>query len=86
VWADHFSAEPLQQWGYVADSALVTGLNLATLASRDLRCVARRPETFSAPAVAKAAAWATDGWIPGGASGYGSMRPLPSVGTDRCHR
>lgn len=58
--ADHFSPEQLQQLVYVADFALVTGPNLATLATQDLRFVSRLPETFGAAAAT---------WIPVGRMG-----------------
>ncbi len=66
---DYFAPEQLRRLVYVADSALVTGPNLATLAAQDLPLVSRLPETFGAAAAAKAAAWAADVWIPVGRIG-----------------
>jgi transposase len=58
--------EQLRDLIYVADSALVTGPNLAQLESAGIRFVSRCPETFAAVAAAKAAAGAADAWIPVG--------------------
>ncbi|MCY0897778.1 MAG: hypothetical protein OWU33_02380 [Firmicutes bacterium] len=58
--------EQLRQLISVADSALVTGPNLARLAAADLAFVSRCPETFAVVTTAKAAAWAADAWIPVG--------------------
>jgi transposase len=66
---EHFAPDQWQRLVYVADSALVTGPNLAALAARDLRLVSQLPETFNAAAAAKAAAWAADTWIPVGRIG-----------------
>jgi transposase len=66
---DDFAPEQLRRLVYVADSALVTGPNLATLAAQDLQFVSRLPETFGAAAAAKAAAWADNAWIPVGRIG-----------------
>lgn len=57
----------LQQLTYVADSALVTGPNLARLADASIRFISRCPDTFAATGAAKAAAWADNAWEPIGA-------------------
>lgn len=56
--------DPTQLAGliYVADSALVTGPNLARLATHAIRFISRCPETFGVAAAAKAVAWAADQW------------------------
>jgi hypothetical protein len=58
--------EQLRDLIYVADSALVTGPNLARLERAGIRFVSRCPETFAVVTAAKAAAWAADAWIPVG--------------------
>ncbi|MGC8488806.1 MAG: hypothetical protein ACP5QO_11425, partial [Clostridia bacterium] len=59
-----FSPAAMQVRVYIADSALVTGPNLAALAATPLAWLSRLPDTFGAAATAKAAAWAADAWIP----------------------
>ncbi len=61
-----FSPEALQDLVYIADSALVTGPNLAALAATPMAWLSRLPDTFGVAATAKAAAWAADTWIPVG--------------------
>ena len=55
--------EQLAQLIYVADSALVTGPNLARLSTQAIAFVSRCPETFGVVAQVKTAAWAADNWI-----------------------
>ena len=64
-----FSPQQLRSFVYVADSALVTGPNLEAMAKVGLRFLSRLPETFSAAAQAKAAAWAAGTWQVLGAIG-----------------
>nr|WP_278281301.1 IS1634 family transposase [Sulfobacillus thermosulfidooxidans] len=55
--------EQLAQLIYVADSALVTGPNLARLDHQGVAFVSRCPDTFGIVSTLKQAAWATDQWI-----------------------
>ena len=57
------SPDQLRDLIYVADSALVTGPNLARLAAYNLQFISRCPETFGMTAKAKTAAWAAGAWI-----------------------
>ncbi len=63
---DALSPAPWRELIYVADSAWVTGPNLARLAAAGIPCLSRCPETFTAVAAAKAAAWVADAWSPVG--------------------
>lgn len=58
-----FGPEELRKMVYVADSALVTGQNLAAMREREIAFLSRLPETFSASATAKTKAFAEDRWI-----------------------
>lgn len=87
-----FSPEALQDLVYIADSALVTGPNLAALAATPMAWLSRLPDTFGVAATAKAAAWATDAWIPLGrvaqaphAATYAASEQTGTIG-DRSYR
>jgi transposase len=69
---DAMDPKQLAQLIYVADSALVTGPNLARLARQQIAFVSRCPETFGATAQVKQAAWAADDWT-----------TLPALGSRR---
>ncbi len=56
--AQAFSPEELRTLIHCADSAFVTGPNLAAADKAHLRFVSRLPETYAAAAVVKARAWA----------------------------
>lgn len=56
--AQAFSPEELRTLIHVADSAFVTGPNLAAADKAHLRFVSRLPETYAAAAVVKERAWA----------------------------
>ena len=57
-----FSTEELRTLIHVADSAFVTGPNLAAAAKVGLRFISRLPENYSVAAAVKALAWQGD-WI-----------------------
>ena len=56
--------EQLAQLIYVADSALITGPNLARLARQQIAFVSRCPESFGVVRQVKEQAWVQDTWTP----------------------
>ena len=57
-----FGPDQLHDLIYVADSALVTGPNLARLTDQQIPFISRCPDTFGMATQAKSAAWAAGQW------------------------